>query len=251
MRRQVDRRARIDEGVEVVAADAAQHLGKAALDLGGVPLRQRRNRAIARRLDARRRARARASCLGGQRPKCASRAVGQHHVLLAHVIDGLAVEHRAGAARVVGHHAADGGAAGRATRRARSAGRAACSAAFRSSSTTPGSTRAQRSSGLISRTRFRYFEVSSTRPAPIAWPACDVPPPRGVIGTPCRAAICDGADDVLARPRDDHAERLDLIDAGVGGVERARDAIEAHLAVDRAFEVALQRSDNPRPICGI
>ena len=39
------------------------------------------------------------------------RAVGQHHLLLADVIDRLAVEHRARAARVVGHHAADGGAA--------------------------------------------------------------------------------------------------------------------------------------------
>ncbi len=57
------------------------------------------------------------------------------------------------------------------------------SIAFRSSSTTPGSTRAQRASGLISSTRFRCFEVSSTRPAPIDWPAWDVPPPRGVIGT--------------------------------------------------------------------
>ena len=38
--------------------------------------------------------------------------------------------------------------------------------------------------------RLRYFEVSSTSPAPIAWPACEVPPPRGVIGTPARAAAC-------------------------------------------------------------
>ena len=32
--------------------------------------------------------------------------------LLQHVVDGLAVEHAARAARIVGHHAADGGAAG-------------------------------------------------------------------------------------------------------------------------------------------
>ena len=107
------------------------------------------------------------------------------------------------------------------------------SAAFRSSSTSPGSTRAVRSSGFTSSTRFRYFDVSSTRPAPIDWPACEVPPPRGVIGTPWRAATRDGGFDVVARARQHHAERLDLIDAGVGGVERAGGAVEAHLAGQR------------------
>jgi hypothetical protein len=62
--------------------------------------------------------------------------------------------------------------------------------AFNSSSTTPGSIHAQRSATLTSRMRFRYFEVSSCSPAPIACPACDVPPPRAVIDTPWRAAIC-------------------------------------------------------------
>ena len=106
------------------------------------------------------------------------------------------------------------------------------SAAFSSSSTTPGSTRAQRSSGLISRMRLRCFEVSSTSPAPIDWPACDVPPPRGVIGTPCRAAMLDRAHHRFGRSRDDDAERLDLVDAGVGRVQRARDLVEADFAVD-------------------
>ena len=86
----------------------------------------------------------------------------------------------------------------------------------------------------------KYFDVSSCRPAPIACPACDVPPPRAVIDTPCRARDLDGAHDVLARPRHDDAERLDLIDAGVGGVERARDRVEADLAGDLLFELALQ-----------
>ena len=62
----------------------------------------------------------------------------------------------------------------------RSCGR---SAAFSSSSTTPGSTRTQRSTGFNSRMRLKYFDVSMTRPLPIAWPACDVPPPSSSPGS--------------------------------------------------------------------
>ncbi len=58
-------------------------------------------------------------------------------------------------------------------------------AAFRSSRTMPGSMRAQRSCAFTSSTRLKYFDVSTTTPAPIAWPACDVPPPRMVIEHPC------------------------------------------------------------------
>ena len=110
------------------------------------------------------------------------------------------------------------------------------SAAFSSSSTTPGSTRAQRSAALTSRTRFRYFDVSTTSPAPIACPAWDVPPPRIVSGTSMLRADTDDADEIVARPRQDDAERLDLVDARVGGVERARDLVEP----DFAFELLLE-----------
>ena len=104
---------RVDEGVEVVAADPAQDLREAAVDLGGVGLRQRRDVTKGPRHD-RLAARGLGQRLAGQRRERRRRSVGQHHLLRADVIDGLAVEHRAGAARVVGHHAADGGAARRA-----------------------------------------------------------------------------------------------------------------------------------------
>ena len=39
-------------------------------------------------------------------------AIGEEHRLFENVVDGLAVEDAARAARIVGHHAADGGAAG-------------------------------------------------------------------------------------------------------------------------------------------
>ena len=61
--------------------------------------------------------------------------------------------------------------------------------AFSSSSTMPGSMRAHRSSGFTSSTRLKNRDVSSCSPSPMACPACDVPPPRAVIDTPCRRAI--------------------------------------------------------------
>src|SRR5260370_309209 len=38
-------------------------------------------------------------------------------------------------------------------------------------------------------------------------------------------------------PRDNHAQRLDLVDAGVGAVESARGGIEANLALDMAAQM--------------
>ncbi len=48
----------------------------------------------------------------------------------------------------------------------------------------------------------------------------------------------DGGDDVLGGARDDDAERLDLVDTGVGGVELARGGVEANLALEVGAEVA-------------
>src|SRR5262249_46499645 len=43
--------------------------------------------------------------------------------------------------------------------------------------------------------------------------------------------------EVLFSLRNDDAERFDLIDAGVGGVERPRDAVESYFALDRVLEL--------------
>src|SRR5207249_2103419 len=52
----------------------------------------------------------------------------------------------------------------------------------------------------------------------------------------------DGAEDVFTRARDDHAEGDDLVDAGVGRVEGAGEAVEAHFAADLGGEFAGERS---------
>ena len=60
-------------------------------------------------------------------------------------------------------------------------------ARFSSSRTTPGCTRAQRSSALISRILFQPL-MSTTIPFPTTWPASEVPAARGIRQVPRRRA---------------------------------------------------------------
>ncbi len=53
------------------------------------------------------------------------------------------------------------------------------------SSTTPGCTRAVRASGSMDSIRFRCLVKSSTTARLTAWPAIEVPAPRGSTGTSC------------------------------------------------------------------
>ena len=98
------------ERVEVVAADTAQHFREARLDLVGL--------ARADRAAGRAQAAAAASRRAGRRvpartgPKCAARAVRQHHVDRHTLSTRVAVAQRARAAGIVADHAADGGARG-------------------------------------------------------------------------------------------------------------------------------------------
>ena len=67
-----------------------------------------------------------------------------------------------------------------------------------------------------------YLLKSRIRPAPIDWPDRLVPPPRGMIARAVLGGGLHGAHDVVARARHDDAERLNLVDAGVGAVQSAR-----------------------------
>jgi hypothetical protein len=53
----------------------------------------------------------------------------------------------------------------------------------------------------------------------------------------------DGSHHIVSRAGHDDADRLDLVNAGVGGVQRARNAIEPDLALDVLLELALQVQD--------
>ena len=54
------------------------------------------------------------------------------------------------------------------------------------------------------------------------------------MGQRSRRQISTIADDILARLGNHHARGLDLIDARVGGIERARNGVEADFAFDAA-----------------
>ena len=69
------------------------------------------------------------------------------------------------------------------------------------------------------------------------------PPSPHRQGTTVLLAELDGLYDVLLRLDDDDAGRLDLVDAGVGGVERAGDLVETDFALDLRFEIAPERQD--------
>ena len=81
---------------------------------------------------------------------------------------------------------------------------------------------------------------STTSPAPIGWPFCEVPPPRAITGTPCSRGDPQRRREVVGALREDHAGRHDLVDRGVGRVAPAREGVEAHLALERPRELPLE-----------
>ena len=111
------------------------------------------------------------------------------------------------------------------------------SAAFSCASTSPGSTSAVRAAGSTCSTRLRYLAQSITSARFTVWPHWLVPPPRGSTGTPCSRAIASVAAHVVDGSRHDDADRLDLVDRGIGGVAAAIGAAEQHLPGDRVGQL--------------
>ena len=66
-------------------------------------------------------------------------------------------------------------------------------------------------------------------------------PPAQPPEAPAKAKKADKKPKSAFRLGDDHPERLDLVDAGIGGIERARDLVEADLAFDRGLQIAAER----------
>ena len=90
----------------------------------------------------------------------------------------------------------------------------------------PGSTEAVRLSVSTSSNRFKCLLVSMTSAAPTVWPHCDVPAPRGKMGTPARHGGLGGANGLVGRARDDDAERLDLVDRRIRRIAAAIPGVE-------------------------
>ena len=105
------------------------------------------------------------------------------------------------------------------------------SQALSASSTMPGSTVTVIASRSKATTPFRNLLWSMTSAAPTVCPHCELPPPRGSTGTPSCAADVDRHAHVLVRARNQHADRLDLVDRRVGRIAAARGAVEQDLAL--------------------
>ena len=236
--RQVNGTVRIHELVEVVAANAAQDLGEPAVDLCRVAPAECRHRSIRAGFNAVAPLRVR-QLRGRERPQVDQPTVRQHHPLFADVIDGLAVEHRPRAARVVGHHPANGGAAGRRHIR----GEAEVEWPQLRVQLIQHHARLDPGPSLVGVDLENPVQVlrgiehqaganrlAGLRRAAAAWRDRDA-----VAG-----GHVDGLNDPFGRTGNDHAQRLNLVDAGVGRVEGPRHAVEPHLTVNGRFKFALE-----------
>ncbi len=79
-------------------------------------------------------------------------------------------------------------------------------------------------------TRFRYFETSMMIAGPMVCPESSSRRREGATGTPSSAAIFTARVEVGGGAREEDAERLDLIEARVGGVEHSPIVVEDDLA---------------------
>ena len=117
--------------------------------------------------------------------------------------------------------------------------------AFTRSSTNPGSTFTVIASRSTMPMRFKYLEKSITIPAAIVCPERLVAPPLGSTATPSSAAIATARGTTLVDgPRyHNDAHRVDLVEAGVGGVEPPVPPVEVDLGAGLAGQAVL----HPRP----
>ena len=221
--------------VEVVAGDAARNFRITPPNLISRALYERARRGINLALAAaarrQRRRLALAACTERQ-----PRAVVERDFQRLDVVDSLAVSGGVSAARIVADHPAD-----RAAVLGRRIGReeqavAGSTAALSWACTTPGSTTARPRSASIRRIEFMYLEKSSTIAALQAWPASAVPPPRDKNRKAVLARQPERAHHVALVARNHDPQRDLPVDRGVGGIERERGVVGAHLAVDGAAE---------------
>ena len=243
---EVERACGVGKRVEVVAADPSEDLGIAAVHLGGVFDTQPAHRPIAPPLERVRRA-DRVELVRRQRPQMDDGAVADRHVEIEYVVDRLAVEHRACPTGVVADHAADGGPAGggdvggelqpvgeqmRVQLGEHDAWFDTCPAL--------GDVHLEHAVEVLGRVQLEPGANSLPRLRGAAATRGD----RDAVS----AGDLDRADDVVAGSDDNDPGRLDLIDAGVGGVEGASEGVEADVALDRGLQIAPQPLGHQRSI---
>ena len=77
-------------------------------------------------------------------------------------------------------------------------------------------------------------------------PALGCAATSGGDGDSLSAAEVHGPNHVVGRSWDDHADRHDLIDAGVGGIHASGHRVEADLTLEGAFQRLLEGGELPR-----
>jgi hypothetical protein len=223
--------------VDVVAADPAQKLGEAALDLRGLVRVHRAHRLHQLEIAL---AAAEPAQVAGHLAELGAGAVGQDGVDSAHVVHHVAVADGARAAGVVAGHAADGGA----IRRRDVDGE---EQALRLQ---PGVEVVGDHPGLHLDPARLLVEVNHA--VEVAAGVDDqrladrLPALRGAGAAREHrdarvAGDGDGRLDVARGARHDDADRLDLVDRGVGAVAPARGRVEQHLALELAREARGER----------
>ena len=236
--REVERLRLVDELVEVVAADAADDLRIAPLDFLRALERDAAHLAIARRLE-------RVALAGGlelraiERAEVRLRPVGEDHIQLQDVVDGLAVHHGAGAAGVVADHSADGRAA-----RRRDVGRKPQPVLFELRIQL-----VEDDARLDDRPAFGHVQLEN---AVVVLRRVELEPVADRLPSLRRAAAAGGdrdavragqihrAEDVLARFCEHDPQRMHLVDARVGGIKGARNRVKADFAGNLLLELAPQ-----------
>ena len=178
--------------------------------------------------------RAAASSSGVERTKVRERAVRQHDVLLEHVIDRLAVQRPIARRWSCWPSCRRPWRGSPTTHRARSAGRCGRSMRVQVVEHDAGFDPRPALVGVdlehpVQVLRGVEHEPGADRLAGLRGAAAARRDRDAVLG-----GDRDGADHRLGGLGNDDAQRLDLVDAGVGGVKRARDRVEADLAVDSA-----------------
>ena len=109
------------------------------------------------------------------------------------------------------------------------------------SRTTPGSTRAMRRTGSISRMLAMYFEKSRTMAALQHCPASDVPPPRASSGARWSRQSATVARYVFFVARDYDSDRDLAVVGAIGGIESAAAGVEANFSAKVTAESGFER----------
>ena len=236
--REIAGRAVRDERVDIVAADAAQHLRETRFDLGGFALAERAEIAKERRDPALRR------CAWPPNGRPARSGAGGRPAAARRSTERCRASCRSGWSACRRNCCRPCRRSWRARRWRRRPGTRARAASARGSARQARCPAARHSGGSRHRSRrcgSGASRVSRTSASLTVCPHCDVPPPRGSTVTPFLARNGERGAEIGLVPRDDDADRHHLIERGVRRVAAARKAIEEHVALRRGAKSAFQR----------